>query len=398
MNKTGQIETISLKGLELAPSQIWGPVRLVPVLRHAQRHDLRLTKRPYDAGLTQVALAGRDAEKPDLAYYSYIPHGLVMEWSEDGSPVAAAGSQLADPRRSRGPWRSMATLHRMAKRETRNSLRLLPLHMAMESYLALHFSGPDVVWKDYSRKARSAHGLSPRSEMTWSGRAVPLLEEALRLFEIHDEQVGVLLFVADALASAFIVPHHEDYRTLHASLIEDFYAEILLTWAQYGTAAELAFTVAPDKVESLADIAAAVAKLRADWADFQGFMATDLIQRPLTAKRLYTAGPFALQSFMTDLALKSENHIGEVIVRDTGEIEYLKTYRLSEAQTQRAWLLQQLAAHQWNIEQTAAELRTSADQLILRLEKLGFGDLIHQGRKDLARKNVRAQQNAKRSS
>ena len=389
------IETIALKGLTLAPSQIWGPIRLVPVLRQNQRHDLRLTKQPYDASRTQVALAGRDAEKPDLAYYSYIPHGLILEWSNDGSPVAAAGTQLAAPKVARGPWRGMATqtLHRMAKRASSNSLRLLPLHMAMESYLALHFRGPDVTWTEYSRKGRSSHALSPRWERTWSGHGVTALEEALRLFEIHEEQVGVLLFIADSLASAFIVPQHEDYRALHTSLIDDFYAEFLVMWSCFHTADDFAFTVEPERIQSLADIAAVVAKLRADWADFEGgVMAGNLIGRPITTKRLYAAGPFVLQSFMTDLDLASENHIGEMIVRDCGEIEYLKTYRLAEAQTQRAWLLRELAAHQWNIAWTAEALNIRADDLILRIEEAGFGYLIDQGRMDLARKNVRVRQ------
>jgi hypothetical protein len=49
----------------------------------------------------------------------------------------------------------------------------------------------------------------------------------LRVFEIHEGQCGVLVFVADHLASAFVVPHPEDYRLLHRTLIEDFYGELI---------------------------------------------------------------------------------------------------------------------------------------------------------------------------
>ena len=44
----------------------------------------------------------------------------------------------------------------------------------------------------------------------------------------------------------------------------------------------------------------------------------------------------------TGLRLHEENHIGELIRRDDGSIEYLKTFRLSDVQARRAHLLQQL--------------------------------------------------------
>jgi hypothetical protein len=51
------------------------------------------------------------------------------------------------------------------------------------------------------------------------------------VFEICDRQVGVLLFVAESLASAFVVPTPEDYRQLHTSLLEDFYGELLYQYS-----------------------------------------------------------------------------------------------------------------------------------------------------------------------
>ena len=58
--------------------------------------------------------------------------------------------------------------------------------------------------------------------------------------------------------------------------------------------------------------------------------------------------------------------------------------------------LAQMTAHQWNMEWTAQALGTSVDDLILRIEKAGFGGLIHQGRRDLARKNRRLEEKGKR--
>jgi hypothetical protein len=125
-------------------------------------------------------------------------------------------------------------------------------------------------------------------------------------------------------------------------------------------------------IHDLADLRTAVARRRADWGAFHGFQAGDLLApRPLqNVQTVYTAGPFTLLRFLTDLDPARENHIGEVIVRtETGQIEYLKTYRLSAAQTRRAYLLSQLAAHYWHLDDTAHALQTSRDELVLRLEK-----------------------------
>ena len=63
------LETISLKGLDIAPSQVWGSVRLVPLLRHSPREDLRLFKRRYDSDVTVVSV------KQDLHYWSCVVDG-----------------------------------------------------------------------------------------------------------------------------------------------------------------------------------------------------------------------------------------------------------------------------------------------------------------------------------
>ena len=50
--------------------------------------------------------------------------------------------------------------------------------------------------------------------------------------------------------------------------------------------------------------------------------------------------------------------------------------RLSAAQSRRAYLLRELATHRWNLEATAASQRQSKEDLLLRLEQAGFGDLL----------------------
>ncbi len=118
-------------------------------------------------------------------------------------------------------------------------------------------------------------------------------------------------------------------------------------------------------------------------------MTEGLLKRRLQSKILYTAKPFFLQRFITDLDPKQENHIGEVIIRNNGDLEYLKTYRLSAKQTKRVYLLSQLSAHNWNLDTTATTLGNTREEFVNRLERVGFGYLINQHIRDAARKKNR---------
>ncbi|WP_193196895.1 ARPP-2 domain-containing protein [Nostoc sp. MG11] len=388
--KSKLLTDISLKGLDIAPSQVRGAVRIVPLLRRQVHGDLRLLHRSYNEDITVVSLEG-EITKPGMKYFSYVPHGLVMSWSDDGSPVASFGGQIVKPdgKRLDCGCASVRLMHRMAKRESANQLRFLPLHLAMEGFLSLFFSGPDIAWNEYSRYALS-HGLGSRYETAVSGRYIAGLEDALRVFEIHSRQVGVLVFVAEALASAFVVPTPEDYRALHTSLLEDFYSDLIYQYGLlYDTTLPMDVSVDESKINSLADLRGAIAKMRSDWASFQGFMAEGLLQRQLHSQRVYTAGPFVLQRFMTNLQLKHENYIGEAIARENGEIEYLKIYRLSEAQTRRAYLLSKLAHYNWNLDATAKALSHTREEFVCRMEAAGFGYLLNQQVRDAARKKAK---------
>lgn len=368
------LENLSLRGLHAAPSQVCGGIRLVPLLREQVREDLRLARRSYSEDLAIVQLEDR------TAYAAYIPHALVLSWSDDGSPAAAYGGQLF-PRDGRridfGPF-SVRLTSRMARRTEPHRLRFLPLHLAMEGFLALEFGGPDIAWQEYSRRA-IASGLSPRIETAYAGREIEGLEEALRVFEIHERQVGVLLYVADALASVFVTPHPDDYRLLHRSLLEDFYGELIYQYGWlYHSATQFETRIEPERVESLADLCAELARLRGDWNEFQHTMAGGIVGQGVQSQRIYRAGPFQLERFRTNLKLSEENHIGEAIVREDGTLEYLKSYRLSAAQVRRAYLLSRLALHHWNLNATAADQLCTREQLILRLQNAGFGYLLHE--------------------
>ncbi|MCP3103424.1 hypothetical protein LZ198_31530 [Myxococcus sp. K15C18031901] len=369
------IQKLEPRGLRLAPSQVWGRLRLVPVLRDVVRDDLRLSRRGYGDAVSVVTLEG-ELKGRGLRYVTYIPHGLVVDWSPRQAD-ATYGTRLhvQDGKKVKAGPLAVRLLHRMVRREDKHQLRMLPLHLAMEGFLALHFGGPELAWAEYSREALS-RGLSPRSEQAYPGWSEPLLDGALRTFELHERQVGLLLFNADELLSAFVVPHPEDYRALHRTLLEDFYGELLLQFGFLSEAPALGLTLDDARVRSLEDLGTEVSRMRADWADFHAFMAGGLFGVDVTSREVYEAGPFLLQRFHTRLVPSEENHLGEAIVGPEGTLEYLKTLRLSAAQTRRAYLLQQLAEADWALDEAAEVMRTTRADLLVRLENAGFGYLV----------------------
>lgn len=384
-------ENIALKGLTLAPSQVLGGVRLVPVLRKDLLEDLRLTKRSYYEDLAAVQLSS------NTTYYSYIPHAFIADWSDDGSPAVAYGTQVRSNQSAKTSdgkaldlgYMTARVMKKMRAREDKNRLRFLPMDVSMEGFLSLHFGGPDVAWEEYSRAA-IRDGLSPRSESSIPGRWIKGLEDALRVFEIHTTQVGSLVFVGDALASAFIVPHPDDYRALHATLLTDDYGELLYFYGLYAQENTiLPNSIDANAVHSLKDLRAEVTRVRSDWSKLHSLMSNNLLGCPVRSEMVYHMGPFQLSRFMTDLNPKAENHIGEAIVRKNGTLEYLKSYRLSAAQCRRAYLLMQLANSNWSLEACAKELDCTKNELIFRLENAGFGYLLHRHVLDAARSERR---------
>lgn len=368
-----------LNDLTLGPSQACGAFRLVPLLREHNRTDLRL-------GLAKEAGFAVDLGK--AVYTSYIPHALVVEWGDGTAPLAAVGTQLGKPRPASAVT---GVFHRMAKRQDGNRLRFLPLHLAMDGLLALHFGGPTVQWGYFSREAMSK-GMSPRVEASVAGWAVTGFEDALRVFEIHEGQVGVLVFVADALATAFVVPHPDDYRALHDSLIQDFFGELVWQYAVlYPELPPCRFPATTEGIHSVADLRAAVALMREEWAAFGRAAATGVLDVPVTAEKVYQAGAFRLERFIGSLRPDEENHIGERILAPDGSVQYLKTFRLSASQTRRAYLLKQLADHDWSLESIAAKNRLTANDVMLQYASAGYGWMFHQHVLDAARAWARRQ-------
>jgi hypothetical protein len=375
-----------LKGLEIAPSQTWGSIRIVPLIRRKVREDLRLLQRSYNEDISVVSLEG------DMKYFSYIPHGLVMSWTDDESAVVNFGADIrkADGKKlnlqSNSHSGSIRQIHRMVKKEGKNQLRFLPLHLAMEGFLSLFFKGPDISWPEYSSYILS-NGLGSRYEYSFSGHSINGLKDAFRVFEIHEGQVGILIYVAESLASAFVVPTPEDFRSLYSTLLEDFYGELLYHYAlMYETTYPMDLHIDESKVHNLADLRNAIFQMRKDWASFQNLMADGLLGKELDSQAVYTGGPFKLKRFITKVELKEENHIGEAIFRDNGELEYLHTYRLSDAQTRRVYYLGKLDENNWDLKKTAKALCYREEEFVYLMERVGFGYFFRQQLRDKAMK------------
>ncbi|MBC7805739.1 MAG: hypothetical protein H7145_06260, partial [Akkermansiaceae bacterium] len=284
----------NLNGVQIGAPQVCGAIRLVPLLREpgGVAADLRLALRRYNEPVAQVTVSEH------RAYYGFVPHAMVIRYNTDDTPVAAWGGQLehsADGKQRDYGFTSVRLLERMAKREDKNQVRLLPLHLAMEGFLALYFGGPEIAWEEYSTQVYRT-GFSPRSESVAWGTEIDGLAEALRVFEIARNQCGVLLFVADTLASVFLLPHPDDYRAMHETLLQDFYGELLAQYAlMYSTVAPAVAVPDASTVQTAADLRAVAAGLRADWSRYGKTLAAALLEsRPLRTQTVREMGPFRL--------------------------------------------------------------------------------------------------------
>jgi hypothetical protein len=375
------VNRLELTGLTARPAQVWGGIRLVPLVREQPVEGLRLHEELYlDAVPGFVDLGPRDH------YVSVIPHGFVADWSGEGEQSAAYGTQLGAPAGSPTGGRPPRTArlqrhrhHRMAKRQPGDRLRFLPLHLALEGYLALHFGGPSTAWEEWSRQALR-DGLSPRAEDAYLGWTVRGLDDALRAFEIHPGQCGVMVYAADVLAAAFVVPHPDDYRLLHPSLLQDLYGELIHQYAMYGgPVPEFTARISDGAwLRTLAELRSAARHQELEWTRaHDSLFARELLDGSYSFDRVYRMGSFTLWRFLPPFRPGGEGqHIGETITDHKGRVAYLKTFRLSEAQIRRGHLLHRLADADWRLPRAAAALNTTEEEVRRRIRAAGFESLL----------------------
>ncbi|MEV5581971.1 hypothetical protein AB0L39_25830 [Streptomyces parvus] len=374
---------LELTGLAAGPAQVWGGVRLVPLIRQAPVEGLRLHREVYEglgAGIVEL--------DPRTHYVSYIPHGLVADWSGEenggrapgpGRQSAAYGTQFGGGDAPRAISLPPVPHHRMAKRRPGDRLRFLPLHLALEGYLALHFGGPSTAWEEWSRSALR-DGLSPRVEDAYLGRSVRGLADALRIFEIHPGQCGVMVYVSDALAAASVVPHPDDYRLLHASLVEDLYGELVHQYALYGApVADAPVRIGgAEHIRDLGELRSAARARERAWAEAHDTLfARELLDTSYAFERVYRMKSFTLWRFLPPFVRDGGGqHIGETITDHRGQVAYLKTFRLSDAQIRRGHLLRTVAGADWRLDRAAAALGSSREELVRRMRAAGFSALL----------------------
>ena len=78
-------ERIALTGLSVCASQIWGAVRLVPLVRDRPIEDLRLARECW-ADTAVVALPDRST------YIAFVPHAFVASWGDAAAAASGAGA------------------------------------------------------------------------------------------------------------------------------------------------------------------------------------------------------------------------------------------------------------------------------------------------------------------
>lgn len=376
-------DRLNLTGLRAAPSQQCGSFRLVPLLRDKPCNDVKLGIEKYDQDFSVVDLG------KGITYWSFIPHGFILNWGNEEKLSIGTQVKKKDIKSHKfHDWFTINSVHRMVKKRGGRTVRMLPLHLSMEYFLAHCFGGPNILWPEYSKFAKR-FGLGVRVEFTSSGRQLYEFYDALRLFEIHEGQVGVIIYGAEELASVFVVPTPEDYRKVHWTLLEDFYGDLIFYYALMHPAQALTpdFKFTADK--SPAALRKSLYQAREEWASFSTeLMAQDLLDRDINTEVTYKPGDMILERFMTDIDLKRSNTIGERLVRENGEVLYMKTYLLSNDQSRKAWLLSNLAKHNWHVSETAKALKCDRYELIRRIERAGFGyifnpDLVRAAMKEL---------------
>ncbi|MCD0442590.1 hypothetical protein LO763_02990 [Glycomyces sp. A-F 0318] len=356
---------LTFAGLETRPGQVWGGVRLVPLVREAPVEGLRM----HPGALPEAERGRGDCW--------YVPHGLTAEWTGDGSGVPEFGTALrmraSTVRGSRRPKSGFG--------ERRTRVRFLPRRSALEAYLPLAFQAPVVAWPEWSRRAFTR--LPPQPDRAYRGSLVDGLADALRVFEIHPGQCGVLVYVADALAGVLVTPCPDDYRALHPTLIEDAYGELIWRYAMlHASVPEFAPRLDASAVASLADLRAQVDAARRGWAEFHGgTLAAGLLDSEYHFTETYAMAGFRVVRYRPAFAAGGEAHVGEAILDARDRPAFLQSFRLSETQVRRARLLEVLAAREWRLDAAADALGLGVPAFVALLRN---SDLDWMLRRDVA--------------
>ncbi len=117
---------------------------------------------------------------------------------------------------------------------------------------------------------------------------------------------------------------------------------------------------------------------RRAWAEAHGTLfARELLDTSYAFERVYRMKSFTLWRFLPPFVRDGGGqHIGETITDHKGQVAYLKTFRLSNAQIRRGHLLRTVAGADWQLDRAAAALGSSREELVRRMRAAGFSALL----------------------
>jgi hypothetical protein len=258
-------------------------------------------------------------------------------------------------------------------------VHFVPHQTALEAFLPLTFRVPSIAWSEWSTRA-FRRGLPRQEDPQYLGYDVEGLADALRVFEIHPGQCGVLVYVADALASAVVTPHPDDYRALHPSLVEDGFGELIWRYAHlHGESPDFVPHLDESAIDTIADLRMAITVAQREWSEFhQEVMAAGLLDAEYVFTEDYRMEQYTLRRFRPHFVPGSEAHVGEAITDADGRLAFLRTFRLSATQSRRGRLLRTLSDHDWNLEAAAAGMDLVVPALVARIDAAGYGGLFRQ--------------------
>jgi hypothetical protein len=173
---------VALTGLRPAPAQQWGGVRLIPLLRD-QKPTATCASHSPQGRRPRRAAALNDGTGYLRLHAARLHRRRGPPRASRSPPSAPSCAAVISRTFGRAP---PPLLHRLAKREDRNALRFVPLHLAMEGFLSLHFGGPDVAWTEYSPRGHEPPASAPAPSAAVPGLWLAGLADALRVFEIHE--------------------------------------------------------------------------------------------------------------------------------------------------------------------------------------------------------------------
>lgn len=347
---------LPITGLSVAPSQRFGALRLVPLVRDKPVEKLRLDRVPPLE--REPAVAG---EKPVVVV---VPHGVLAHW-ESGVPCFSIGTRVSvGSDLDRFPPLDLG----WSPREDGTRVRFAPLALLQESLIVSSLGAPSARLVPFVKTLRP--------ELLRATRLDASAEEALRTFEPYDGQCGVLVYAADTLLAAVVLPHADDYALVHRAIVTDALGPWLKTYGASGPVRDFAATLDGRAVRTLDDLRTALNETRARWASPEVLYEGKLLPAAASATDVKTVAGFATARFTTPLLSGGGTFIGDAVYGRDRALASLVMLRLSAAQSRRMFFMQLVVMSQCNLKVLAGTLRAPIDETARRVKNNGCNYLI----------------------